>query len=102
MTPSPTTITSGHPVDECMRIVTNKRIRHLPVVDEGELKGVLDRRFGEGDYFVTSVHNRSTAYLRRGRLMTQSGLYLVGPWIAKPDIWAQKSSGKADTLVQYR
>src|SRR5919198_867863 len=24
-----------------MRIVTNKRIRHLPVVDEGELKGMV-------------------------------------------------------------
>jgi CBS domain-containing protein len=41
MTRSPTTVTSGHIVDECMRIVTNKRIRHLPVVDEGELKGVV-------------------------------------------------------------
>jgi CBS domain-containing protein len=41
MTPSPITVTSYHTVDECMRIITNKRIRHLPVVDEGELNGVV-------------------------------------------------------------
>jgi signal-transduction protein with cAMP-binding, CBS, and nucleotidyltransferase domain len=41
MTPSPITVTLAHTVDECMRIVTNKRIRHLPVIDEGELKGIV-------------------------------------------------------------
>ena len=28
-------------VDECMRCMTNKRCRHLPVVDEGKLVGVV-------------------------------------------------------------
>lgn len=41
MTPSPITVTPAHTLDECMRIVTNNRIRHLPVVDGGELKGVV-------------------------------------------------------------
>jgi len=41
MTPSPVTVTLTHTVDECMRIVTNKRIRHLPVVDGGELYGMV-------------------------------------------------------------
>ncbi|HTS63706.1 MAG TPA: CBS domain-containing protein [Candidatus Acidoferrales bacterium] len=41
MTPSPVTVTPSHTVDECMRIVTNKRIRHLPVVDGKELRGMV-------------------------------------------------------------
>ena len=41
MTPSPVTVTSAHTVDDCLRIVTEHRIRHLPVVDAGELKGLV-------------------------------------------------------------
>ena len=41
MTPSPITVTLAHTVDECMRIVTDKRIRHLPVMEEGEVKGMV-------------------------------------------------------------
>jgi CBS domain-containing protein len=41
MTPAPITVTPGHTVDECMRIMTDNRIRHLPVMDQGELKGVV-------------------------------------------------------------
>ena len=41
MTPSPVTVTSAQTVDDCLRIVTEKRIRHLPVVDAGELKGLV-------------------------------------------------------------
>jgi len=36
------TITSSNePVEKCMRLMTEKRIRHLPVVDDGKLRGVL-------------------------------------------------------------
>jgi CBS domain-containing protein len=41
MTPSPITVTPAHTVDECMRIMTDNRIRHLPVVYQGELKGIV-------------------------------------------------------------
>ena len=41
MTPSLITVTSSQTVDECMRIVTDRRIRHLPVVDNGELNGMV-------------------------------------------------------------
>lgn len=39
-----TELTTAHPretVQECLRFMTEKRIRHLPVVADGELRGVI-------------------------------------------------------------
>ncbi len=41
MTSSPVTVTPEHTVDECMRIITHHRVRHLPVLDEDRLVGVI-------------------------------------------------------------
>lgn len=42
MTPSPlVTVTPAHTVDACIKLVTDKRVRHLPVLDQGELKGIV-------------------------------------------------------------
>jgi CBS domain-containing protein len=35
------TVTRQHSVGECMRIITNNRIRHLPVVENGTVLGVV-------------------------------------------------------------
>jgi CBS domain-containing protein len=29
------------PIEECMAIITDKRIRHLPVMEEGKLIGII-------------------------------------------------------------
>ncbi|HEX3880830.1 MAG TPA: CBS domain-containing protein [Bryobacteraceae bacterium] len=41
MTPSPITVEPDATVDECMRIITEQRIRHLPVVKDGDVKGIV-------------------------------------------------------------
>ncbi len=41
MTSSPVTVTPAHTVDDCLRIVTENRIRHLPVVEGGAVKGIV-------------------------------------------------------------
>jgi len=34
-------VTPSHKVDECMTIMTNKRIRHLPVLDDDRVLGII-------------------------------------------------------------
>jgi CBS domain-containing protein len=41
MTAEVVTVGSGTRVDEAMAVITERRIRHLPVVDDGELKGLV-------------------------------------------------------------
>ena len=41
MTQNVLTISPSHTVDDCMAIMTNNHIRHLPVVDHGVLAGII-------------------------------------------------------------
>ncbi|MCK9518767.1 MAG: CBS domain-containing protein [Dehalococcoidia bacterium] len=41
MTPDPTTVPSSMHVEEAMRLMTEHRFRHLPIVDEGRLAGLV-------------------------------------------------------------
>ncbi len=41
MTPQVVTVACADSIDHCMQLVTDRRIRHLPVVDSGEVVGVL-------------------------------------------------------------
>jgi CBS domain-containing protein len=41
MTPSPITVTPEYTVEECMKIMTLRRIRHLPVLEQGAIAGVV-------------------------------------------------------------
>jgi CBS domain-containing protein len=41
MTEEPITVTSDHTIEECMWLMTNRFIRHLPVIDNGKLSGII-------------------------------------------------------------
>lgn len=41
MTENPQTVTSDYTIEECMWLMTNKFIRHLPVIDDGKLTGII-------------------------------------------------------------
>jgi CBS domain-containing protein len=41
MTPAPVTITPEFTVKECLQIMSARRFRHLPVVEEGQLCGII-------------------------------------------------------------
>ena len=41
MTQNPITVTPEHTVDECMALMTGRFIRHLPVMEHGELVGLI-------------------------------------------------------------
>jgi len=41
MTEDPVTVTLDNTIEECMRLMTNKFIRHLPVLENGELQGII-------------------------------------------------------------
>jgi len=44
MTPNPITVTPEETMDACMTLMTEKRIRHLPVVSDGKIFGMLSIR----------------------------------------------------------
>ncbi|HVX06294.1 MAG TPA: CBS domain-containing protein [Rhodanobacteraceae bacterium] len=41
MTPAPTSVSPAATVDECMRLCTELRVRHLPVLENGKLAGIV-------------------------------------------------------------
>ncbi|MEI6564846.1 MAG: CBS domain-containing protein [bacterium] len=41
MTPLPIVVRSSQTTQECMAMMTEKRIRHLPVIDNGKLVGII-------------------------------------------------------------
>jgi CBS domain-containing protein len=41
MTPAPASVSPGTTVDECMRLCTELRVRHLPVLDSNRLVGIV-------------------------------------------------------------
>ena len=41
MTKNPFTVSLDSSIEECMELMSNRRIRHLPVLDNGELIGVI-------------------------------------------------------------
>ena len=41
MTKNPITVTPDHTIEDCMGVMSDKRIRHLPVVEDNQLIGMI-------------------------------------------------------------
>jgi CBS domain-containing protein len=69
MTTGLVTVTPDASVDDCMKIMTYNRIRHLPVLDPRRASWHrFNWRHGEGDYCGSGPYNSSVAYLHRGEV----------------------------------
>jgi CBS domain-containing protein len=63
------TVTPGNTVEECMRLMTDKRIRHLPVVEGTSIVGIVS--IGDLVRSVITV---------QGEMIAQLQLYINGPY----------------------
>jgi CBS domain-containing protein len=71
MTSPVLSVSPGHTIDECMRMVTAERIRHLPVVDNGKIVGMVS--IGDLVRRVVSIQGETIQYLHE---------YIAGPHAA--------------------
>ncbi len=69
MTCPVTTVTPGHTVEECMRTMTNQRIRHLPVIEGTSIVGIVS--IGDLVRSVITV---------QGEMIQQLQQYINGPY----------------------
>jgi len=65
------TVSPGHTVEECMRMMTDQRIRHLPVTEGGTLIGIVS--IGDLVRSVITV---------QGEIIQQLQQYINGPYPA--------------------
>jgi CBS domain-containing protein len=56
-----TVVTSREPIENCLRMMTDKRIRHLPVVDGDTLRGVIS--IGDLVKWVIASQSAAIAHL---------------------------------------
>jgi CBS domain-containing protein len=63
MTSPVITVTPGHTVEECMRLMTDHRIRHLPVVEGSTIVGIVS--IGDLVRSVITVQGETIQYLQQ-------------------------------------
>jgi CBS domain-containing protein len=69
MSGNPLCITSRHTVGECMELMTQRRFRHLPVVENGQIAGLISI----GDVVRAIIEDQQStieemeSYIRNGR-----------------------------------
>ncbi|MBL0171728.1 MAG: CBS domain-containing protein [Gemmatimonadaceae bacterium] len=63
MTPKPLTVTSLTTLEACGNLMTQRRVRHLPVMDDGELRGMITPgdllafRMAEQETLIQDLHS---------------------------------------------
>lgn len=63
MTSPVVTVSPAHTVEECMRLMTDKRIRHLPVVEGATIAGIVS--IGDLVRSVITVQGETIQYLQQ-------------------------------------
>ena len=63
MTHNPVTVGPGATVTECMEIMTEERVRHLPVIEDGELVGIVS--IGDLVKWIISAQSATIEHLTR-------------------------------------
>ena len=63
MTHSPVTVSPDDTVNDCMELMTEERVRHLPVVEDGELVGILS--IGDLVKWIISAQTATIEHLTR-------------------------------------
>jgi CBS domain-containing protein len=63
------TVSPGHTVEECMHLMTEKRIRHLPVIEGSTIVGIVS--IGDLVRCVITVQGETIQYLQQ---------YIAGPY----------------------
>ena len=63
MTSPVITVSPAHTVEECMRLMTDKRIRHLPVVDGSTIAGIVS--IGDLVRSVITIQGETIQYLQQ-------------------------------------
>jgi CBS domain-containing protein len=62
MTPGVITVTLSHTVDDCMKLMTELRVRHLPVTEGGRIVGVVS--LGDLVKYVISAQQEEILHLQ--------------------------------------
>ena len=63
MTPNPLTVTSLTTLEACSTLMTQRRVRHLPVMDDGALRGIITPgdllafRMAEQETLIQDLHS---------------------------------------------
>jgi CBS domain-containing protein len=55
------TVTTETPVTECMRLMTDRRVRHLPVLDDGRVVGIIS--IGDLVNFIINTQRETIEHL---------------------------------------
>ncbi len=62
MTSPVVTVTPQHSVEECMRTMTENRVRHLPVLDRDKVVGIIS--IGDLVNWIISAHEETIGHLQ--------------------------------------
>jgi len=62
MTSQVVTVTRDHSVDQCLEIMTEKRVRHLPVMEDREVVGMVT--IGDLVKWIITLHEETIGHLQ--------------------------------------